>query len=280
LFEAVKQGVEGLVLGPPTFADPEISEGDKDAVFEHARDAMVTTVGQNTPKMVTGYAADVATAAFLKAEEEAAFADTFQEVAEVVRSGGTVEAALIRRFRYQKTFRDEAIKKFEEAAKGSSFRKLGAEISTKFIVGVVKDVAKEQMKQKAADFFVKDAFLDYLDADLQCRGAALLLLKDNARYHEGHDTLAYLIQLRAEIERQYDPKNHMKVKRNQTFYSQAGLGVELDDASSSSAQRSATVILGGKDAAASGASLHYKVNAYELAQGADGGVKLEVKVTR
>jgi uncharacterized protein (UPF0254 family) len=282
LFEAVKKGVEGIVLGPPKFADPDISQADMDALFEHARDAMVTTVGKRSVKTASSYAVGVGTAAFLKAEEEAALADTFEEVADILRSGGTVEAALMRRYQYQEVFRDEAVKKFQKAIKDGTFRKLGADLGTKFVIGVVKDVAKEKMKQQVADFFVGDAFKDYIEADLACRGAATLLLKDNARYYDAHDTYAYLVQLRAEIERQYDPKSHMKVKRNQTFYSQAGLPVDVKDVSQSgggSTQHSATVILGGKTATSTG-TLRYQVSAYELAQSSEGGVKLEIKVER
>src|SRR5262249_14908048 len=153
------------------FADPDISQADMDALFERARDTMVTTVGKRTVKTATSYATGVGTAAFLKAEQEAALADTFEEVAEVLRSGGTVEAALLRRYEYQKTFRDEAVKKFQKAVKDGTFRKLGADLSKKFVIGVAKDLLKEKMKQSVADFFVGDAFLDYLEADLQCRGA-------------------------------------------------------------------------------------------------------------
>ena len=282
LFEAAKKGIEGLVLGPPKFADPDISQADMDAVFEHARDAMVTTVGKRTVKTGTSYAVGVGTAAFLKLEEEKALANTFDQVADVLRSGGTVEAALLRRYQYQQVFRDEAVKNFKKAVKDGTFRNLAAKLSSKMVIGIVKDVAKEKMKQQVANFFLADAFLDYLDADLACRGAALLLFKDNARYYDAHDTYVYLVQLRAEIERQYDPKSHMKINRNQTFYSQAGLPLDLVDESqpSSGTQRTATVTLGGQTATQSEGQLHFKVNASDLKQAADGGVKLEIRVER
>jgi hypothetical protein len=277
LFEAAKKGVEGLVLGPPKFADPDISQQDMDTIFEQARDAMVVTVGKRAAKTAFGYPVAVGATAFIKAENEAALADTADELADVLRSGGTIEAALAKRYSDQITLRDQAVSNYQKAVKDGTFRKLGANLATKFVIGVVKDVAKQAMKQQVANYFVGDAFLDNLEADMECRGAAILLLKDNARYYDAHDTLAYLVQLRQSIESQYDPKSHMKVNRNQTFYAQAGLPLSVKDASSGSANHTATVILGGQKATPSG-TMQYTVNAYELVKTADGGVKLEIKV--
>jgi hypothetical protein len=277
LGEAVKKLVEGLILGFPSNADPDVSQTDIDAVFDKARDAMLVTVQKRVVKTGTGYGTGVAVTALMKSQEEKALAAASSEIEAVLNSGGTVQDALVRRYVYQRTFRDQAVENFNKAVKDGTFRKMGANLASKMIIGVVKDIAKAQMKQQVANFFVSQAFLDYIDADLQCRGAALILLKDNARYYAAQDDLVFLQQLKAEILRQYDSRNQMKVIRNQTFYDQAALPIELDN-QGTNANPTANVALGGKDATPSGAALRYTVSAYELQKTADGGLKLEIHV--
>src|SRR5262249_23572694 len=81
------------------------------------------------------------------------------------------------------------------------------ELGKKFLIGLAKDALKERMKQNVANFFESEEYLDFIQADLESRTAALILLRDSSRYNDALDMHAYFLQIRAEILKQYDPEN-------------------------------------------------------------------------
>ncbi len=295
--EAVKKGIEGLIFGAPQFAEAEIAPEDINGILRQSGWSLFTNSPKRAGKTaVTGNWTGLVVANYLKEKKMAAFEASWRELMRdnpVEQRLREIDPTFSNRFssevgKYLAEERKDALEagaKYVQARDSALFRDWGKELGKKFIIGLAKDVLKQRMKQNVANFFESEEYLDFIQADLESRAAALILVRDSSRYNDALDMHAYFLQIRAEILKQYDPNNHLQIRRNETFYSQAQLPIELEDRydvqGGHAAARQVTVTLGERGADGQGAGqLRYTVGAYDLEQDADGGVKLVVKVER
>ena len=121
----------------------------------------------------------------------------------------------------------------------------------------------------------------------------MLLQMASVRYWEARDHHEAAVNLRQEIIKRYDAKNHMKINENRTFREGSDIVIEMKDASwwdtgkayKIKPKREVEVYLGGKKAEwvkrdENFLLLTFKLKAERLHHDGNGGVKLEVRVIR
>ncbi|HZE99108.1 MAG TPA: hypothetical protein VE981_19035 [Planctomycetota bacterium] len=102
-----------------------------------------------------------------------------------------------------------------------------AKVMTKFFIGLAKDMAKSFAKQKIANYFENDAFLTCVEKDLIFTKCAALRYDIAVHLDQVEEMLGFFKNSRDEILRQYDPKNHFKVRADHEFPTSENLCVIL-----------------------------------------------------
>lgn len=307
--EGGKKIVEAVILGPPGFYEPALASavltGDggpfadirsdiNDSLKYAAKRGFKTAVtGQAASLLVKKYIESRSTATYMRLIDQAieGSVETGYRVVGATQAQKAVEAfdaMQNARAKFQKAIKDGVFPRYADvvgkslretlanAAKNPQLRKIGGSIA--------KDMAKAEIKEQIGELVEGRAMRSYVVAEGEARIATQIFLAASNVYWESYDPYHEKVSHRREILRQYDPNNHMQIRKDERFKDGAEILVVLRDRAGRPLRATGhaiTITLGGKapkDQARD--EFFFVFDATDLAHDGVGGVALEISVEK
>jgi hypothetical protein len=307
--EGGKKLVEAVILGPPGFYEPamapELLTGDGGPFADIRKDVEVALkysakrgfktgiTGQGASLLVKKYIETRSTQTYMRLIDQAVQGsmETGYRIAGPSQAMKAVEAfeAMERaRENFRKALKDGAFPRYADiagkslketlknAAKDPRTRKLG--------VAIAKDIAKGELKEQVGEWIEGSAMRAYIAAEAEARLATQIFLAAGSVYWEARDPYEARVAERREILRQYDPRNHMQIRRNERFPDGASILIVLRDGEGrplSATNHAMTVTLGGRPPKETARDEFFFIfDAADLEHDGKGGVVLDISVER
>lgn len=297
--EAAKKAAEALILGAPSFAEPQVQEEFYSFAIDTPKDAGKLLGKRFVKSAVTGPAVKTAAERTIAQYMERKTASALAAAEAQFFQPGPWDSDLYISILRQREALEEARERVTKAVTANStWRNMGSNLlqnvkksfwdpkeksylkKSSFLTGVAKDVAKAQLKQWAADYFEGEAMKASMMADVELHARVGIFMSASATYWKARDLWEFKSAQRDELLEQYDPKNNLKVKTNTTFRTGVQLSVTFDTLDHRGNNHEFEVTIGGKRAQRSGGGLTYTVTTSDMQKDANGGVKLDVKILR
>jgi ribosome modulation factor len=305
--EAGKKLAESVILGPPSFYEPsmapEVLTGDGGPFADIRRNvesALKYSAKRGFKTGVTGYSSSLVVKKFIETRSKWTYLKSIDQAIEGSMESGyrivgqsqaekaveAFQAMTEARAKFQKALQEGAFPRYadiagnslkeslKKAAKDPKMRKLAASVG--------RDLAKEELKEVVGDWIEGTALRSYLAAETEARLATQIFLAASGVYWESYDLYQARVADRREILRQYEPKNHMQIKKDERFPEGAELLIVLRDLEGHplpATGHKITVKLGGKPARlGTQDQFFFAVKAEDLQHDGKGGVALEISV--
>lgn len=305
LTEAVKKLVEGLVLGMPSFYEPQLAvqlkpvkpTGTVSDLWNLASD----TATKRTKKTMGWLAVDYRVKQYMADHSFEKFLSYTGKA--VVRQPGrtpivldaeniTNARAFYEKFKtayaaQQKAWGDLTFSAFSKTATSGIASKAKAVLTSKPVekmaYGLAKDLSKQWLKQLLGEKLEGGPLYDSIFSEYKAQAASAQFLAASAAYWQAVDEYKMRLAERAAILKDYDPNTQLKATVNREFASGQTVRIEFTDRDGhimATGNRKYKVLLGGREAHfAGGPYLQFDVAARDLKDDGHGGVELSITVS-
>ncbi|MFM9845420.1 MAG: hypothetical protein ACKVOI_20840 [Dongiaceae bacterium] len=305
--ETAKKVGEAILLGPPSFYEPslapEIMTGDggpfsdiranlEDALKYSSKRAVKSAVTSPTASyIIARYIASRDTRTYMQLIDQAiegSMATGYRLAGQTqAEAAGEAFKALEKAQANLKKARDLGMFRNFAGLTNFSFKAALKQVvkspqAGKLAHSVARDLAKMATKKAFAEYFEGLPMAEYVAAEAEARILTQIFLAASGVYWEAYDNYNARVADRREILRQFDPKNHMQILRNQRFPDGADLLIVLRDGNGQplpALNHRVTVKLGGKPVEQVAADqFFFRVAASDLQHDGKGGVVLDISV--
>lgn len=307
--EGGKKIVEAVILGPPSFYEPALAPGVLTGdggpfadIRKNINDSLKYAAKRGFKTAVTGPRASLLVKKYIESRSTQTYMQLIDQAVEgsmqtgyrivgetqATRAVEAFDAMQEAREKFQKALKDGLFPRYAEvagkslretlkkAAQDPRMRKIGASI--------MKDVVKGELKEQVGELIEGRAMRAYVAAEGEARIATQIFLAASNVYWESFDPYHERVSHRREILRQYDPNNHMQVRKDESFRDGAEILVVLRDREGRplpASNHAITVTLGGKPPKDQAKDEFFFVfDATDLEHDGIGGVVLEISVAR